>query len=121
MMRIFLAEQDPELRVGLQFLINRQPGFQVIGIAVKGNDLLSQLKASEPDVIILDWNLPGKPIEDLLVGIRALDLELKIISLSIQPDDEVEAMKMGVDAIANKSAPPMKLIELMCNITSKAT
>jgi len=81
MMRIFLAESDPELRVGLQFLINQQPGIQVIGIAVNGNDLPSQVVASRPDVIVLDWKLPGKPMVELLADIQALDLPKKLIEL----------------------------------------
>ena len=40
MLRIFIAESNPDLRVGLQFLINQQPGLQVTGIAVNGNDLI---------------------------------------------------------------------------------
>jgi len=95
MMRIFLAESDPELRVGLQFLINQQPGIQVIGIAVNGNDLPSQVVASRPDVIVLDWKLPGKPMVELLADIQALDL------------------------LATKANTPKKLIELLGIIKSE--
>ena len=113
MMRIFLAEPDPELRVSLQFLINQQPGIQVIGIADNGNDLPSQLVASRPDVIVLDWKLPGKPIVELLAGIQTLDLPLKIISISTYPQDEFEARVAGVDIFATKANTPKKLIELL--------
>ena len=119
MMRIFLAESDPELRVGLQFLINQQPGIQVIGIADNGNDLPSQLVASRPDVIVLDWKLPGKPIVELLADIQTIDLPLKIIAISTYPQDEFEAKVAGVDIFATKTNTPKKLIELLGTMKSE--
>ena len=73
-MRIFLAESDPELRVGLQFLINQQSSFKVIGITDNGKRLKKQIKASRPDVLLLDWYLPGKPMNELIADLREFDL-----------------------------------------------
>ena len=120
-MRIFLAESDPELRVGLQFLINQQPGFQVIGIADNGNEFSSKLKASQPDVLLLDWYLPGKPMNDLIADIRSLDLQLKIVCISIHPEDESEAWAAGVDHFFSKEAPPDNLIVLLNTMKTQKT
>ena len=121
MLRIFLAESDPDLRVGLQFLINQQPGIQVIGIADNGNDIPSQLIASRPDVIVLDWKLPGKPIDALLADIQALDLQLRIIAVSPYPQDEYEARAAGVDAFATKTNTPQQLIDILRTMRAETT
>ena len=118
-MRIFLAESDPELRVGLQFLINQQPGFKVIGISDNGKRLKKQIEASRPDVLLLDWNLPGKPMNELIADIKALDLQMKFIAISSHPEDEREAIAAGVDAYATMAASPNKLIDLLSTMRPK--
>jgi len=118
-MRIFLAESDPELRVGLQFLIYQQPSYQVIGITDNGNGLPSQIKASQPDVLLLDWYLPGKPMNELIADVQVLDLPLNIIAMSIFPEDEGEARASGVDYFISKATPPSDLIDLLKTVKSK--
>jgi len=112
-LRIFIAESNPDLRVGLQFLINQRPGLQVTGIAVNGNDLISQVNASIADVMLLDWELPGRPIDELIVDLKALHQPLKIIVISTQPNDEVKANAAGVDGFTTKSDSPSKLIDVL--------
>ena len=120
-MRIFLAESDPDLRMGLQFLIYQQPGYQVIGIADSGKGLKKQLKASKPDVLLLDWYLPGKPMNDLVKDIRALKLSLKIVAMSIYPEDESEILGSGVDHFITKESHPNEIMVLLRKMKLKTT
>lgn len=112
-MRIFIADSDSELRVGLQFLIHQQHGYQVIGISDSGKGLKKQVKASRPDVLLLDWYLPGKLMNDLVKDIKALEQPPKIIAESIYPDDESEALAAGVDHFIAKDTHPDKLIVVL--------
>ena len=120
-MRIFLAESDPELRVGLQFLINQQPGYQVIGIADTGNRLKKQIKASKPEILLLDWYLPGKSMNMLIREIKALDLPLDIIAMSIYPEDKTKALASGVDHFITKESHPTEIMVLLRKMRSKTT
>jgi DNA-binding response OmpR family regulator len=120
-MRIFLAESDPELRVGLQFLIYQQPGHQVIGITDSGKGLKKQIKASKPDVLLLDWYLPGKAINELVRDIRALKLSMKIVVMSIYPEDEGEVLDTGVDHFITKESHPNEIIVLLRKMRLKTT
>jgi two-component system response regulator MtrA len=101
--------------------LQQEPGYQVIGIADNGNGLSSQLKASQPEVLLLDWYLPGKPMNELIADIRALELPLKIVGISIQPEDESEARAAGVDHFITKAAPPDKLMVLLNTMKSQTT
>ena len=112
-MRIFLAEPDPDLRVGLQFLIYQNLGCQVIGISDNGKRLKKQIKASRPDVLLLDWHLPGKPVNELIAEVRNFDLSLTIIVMSIYPEDESEALAAGVDHFIAKDTHPDRLIVVL--------
>lgn len=109
-MRIFIAEKSDGLRVGLQFLLHQEPGLQVIGVADNGKGLPTRIKASEPDVLLLDWYLPDAPMTELIANIRAIDFQLQIIVLSVQPKEKSAAMSAGADYFIVKNSPPDKLL-----------
>ncbi len=120
-MRLFIADADSAVRLAYQMYLQQEPGYQVIGIADNGNGLSSQLKASQPDVLLLDWYLPGEPMNELIADIRALELQLKIVGISIHPEDESEVGAAGVDHFITKAAPPDNLIVLLNTMKSQTT
>jgi DNA-binding NarL/FixJ family response regulator len=112
-MRLFIADADPVLRVSLQIRLHEEPGMNVTGLAVHANGLLAQLEASRPDVLLLDWHLPGASIEELLDQIKALEPPPKIIVLSIRPEVEMLALAAGADGFISKAAPPDDMLTLV--------
>ena len=120
-MRLFIADADAAVRLAIQMSLQQEPGFQVIGIAVSGNGLSSQIKASHPDVLLIDWYLPGEPMNELIADIRALELQLKIIAISIHPEDESEARAASADDFITKAAPPDRLMDLLNTMRSQTT
>lgn len=120
-MRLFITDSDSAVLLAYQMSLHQRPGYQVIGIAVNGNGLSSQIKASQPDVLLLDWHLPGVPMNDLIADICALKLQLKIVGISIHPEDESEASAAGVDHFISKVAPPDKLMDLLNTMKSETT
>ena len=118
-MRLFIADADSTVRLAIQMSLQQKPGYQVTGIAVNGNGLTSQLKASQPDVLLLDWHLPGEPMNELIADIQALELQLKIVGISIHPEDESEARAAGVDHFITKAAPPHELMILLDTMRSQ--
>jgi DNA-binding NarL/FixJ family response regulator len=109
-MRLFIADANKELRVGLQILLHQEPGMQVIGMAVNAGGLLAQVEACEPDVLLLDWHLPGMPMTELIADLQALDLSPRIIVISVRPEEKNAAMAAGADAFASKNGPPDELL-----------
>ena len=71
-MRLFIADADPSLRVSLQMLLHEEPGMYVTGMADRTKGLLAQVEASQPDVLLLDTHLPGKPMTDLIADLRLI-------------------------------------------------
>ena len=109
-MRLFIADSDKELRVGLQILLHQEAGMRVIGVADKAEGLLAQVEASQPSVLILDWHLPSMPSPDLIADLQALDMSLKVVVLSVRPEDKNAAVAAGVDAFMGKTGPPDELL-----------
>ena len=117
-MRLYIADADSTVRLAIQMTLQQKPGYQVIGIAVNGNGLSSQLKTTQPDVLLLDWYLPGEPMNELIADIRALELQLKIVGISIHPEDKSEARAAGVDHFITKAGPPDELMILLDKMRS---
>ena len=109
-MRLFIADADPVLRVSLQIRLHEEPGMNVTGMAVQTNGLLAQLEASRPDVLLLDWQLPGASVEELLDQINALEPPPKIIVLSVRPEVEKLALAAGADGFICMNEPPDELL-----------
>jgi DNA-binding NarL/FixJ family response regulator len=112
-MRLFIADADPVLRVSLQIRLHEEPGMNVTGMAVQTNGLLAQLEASRPDVLLLDWQLPGASVEELLDQIKALEPPPKIIVLSVRPEVEKLALAAGADGFISMNEPPDELLEVV--------
>jgi DNA-binding NarL/FixJ family response regulator len=112
-MLIFLAESDQNLRLGMQMLLHQEAGMHVIGMAIQANGLLVQVEASQAEVLILDWHLPGASMPELLSDICRLESPPKIVVLSVSPEAKGPALSAGADAFIGKNAPPDELLEVV--------
>ena len=57
--RILLADDHAVLRSGLRLLIDNQPDLQVVGEAGNGTEAIAKARELQPDVVLLDLNMPG--------------------------------------------------------------
>jgi DNA-binding NtrC family response regulator len=62
MIRIALADDHTVLRAGLKSLLERQRGFEVVGEACDGRELLRVVDETTPDVVITDIGIPSGAI-----------------------------------------------------------
>jgi DNA-binding NarL/FixJ family response regulator len=60
MIRILVADDHEVVRSGLRTILERQPGFEVIGEAANGLEAVQIALATKPDVVILDYSMPVK-------------------------------------------------------------
>jgi len=112
-MRLFIADARSEMRFALMMYLSQEPGLHVTGIAVDAQSLLAQVKATEPDVVLVDWQLPGASMQDLLADIRGLASPPKIVVLSVNPEVKASALAAGADAFVNKNEPSNELLEVV--------
>ena len=81
-MRVLLADDQSKVRSALRLLLEQEPGMSVVGEAVEDEDLLAQVEATQPDLVLLDWELPGLRTDDWLSTLRTLCPRLKVIVCS---------------------------------------
>ena len=110
-MRILIADDQQEVRFALRVLLERQPGLTVAGEAIDTPDLLAQTGLACPDLVLLDWELPGLTAHDSLSTLREVCPELLVVALSGRPEARPPALAAGVDAFVSKADPPEALLD----------
>jgi DNA-binding NarL/FixJ family response regulator len=109
-MRVLLADDKVQVRSALQLLVEHEPGLHVAGAVAGAEDLLTQMETACPDIVLLDWELPGLQGGALLSALRLLCPEVQIIVLSCRPGARRAALASGADAFASKADPAEGLL-----------
>jgi DNA-binding NarL/FixJ family response regulator len=112
-MRIFIASADKTFRLALQLLLEDEPGMVVIGIADRSDGLLIQVGASQPEVLLLDWELTKQAPIDLIGDLQHLEHRPKIVALSINPLVKETALAAGACAFIRKDVPSDDLLPIL--------
>ena len=109
-MHILLADDQPKVRFAMRVLLERQPGMVVAGEVANADDLLTQLTAECPELVLLSWELPGLMTAGSVSALRATCPGLAVIALSGRPEACRLALAAGADAFVSKSDPPECLL-----------
>ena len=111
-MRILVAENDARARGALHMLLGQEPGLTVAECAdLEG--LTAQVQAFQPDLVLLDWELPGRPAAALLYALNASGANPRVIVLSRRPEAEAAALATGAEAFVCKTDPPAALLSAL--------
>jgi DNA-binding NarL/FixJ family response regulator len=102
-LRVVLADDSLLLREGLARLL-REAGFEVVGQAADGEELLEQVEATRPDVAIVDIRMPPTHTDEGLRAaheIRARHPEVAILVLSqfVRPSYALELLSDGTERL----------------------
>lgn len=109
-MHVLLADDQAKVRSALRVLLDQQPGVDILGEAVDTTGLLDWVKAACPDVVLLDWELPGLPPAMLIPLLRFHCPCLHVIALSSHPEARGAALSQGATAFVDKGDPPEVLL-----------
>lgn len=109
-MRILVADHQIQVRYGLRVLLEQHPTWQIVGEARDADALFAQLADTAPDVLLIDWGLPGLQAVGSLTAVRSIIPHAVIITLSSRPELRREALSAGADAFVSKVDPPEHLL-----------
>jgi DNA-binding NarL/FixJ family response regulator len=110
-MYILIADDQPKVRSALRLLLEQEPDPSVIGESADAQDLLAQVTATCPDLVLLDWELPGiQSRSNLIVTLCALCPRLRVVVLSGRPEARQAALAAGADAFVSKGDSPETLL-----------
>lgn len=108
-MDVLLADDQAKVRSAVRLVLEQQRDIDVLGEAVNATGLMDWLKAACPDMVLLDWELPGFD-PDELNNLRELCPSLAVIALSGQPEARQVALSAGADGFVSKGDPPEELL-----------
>jgi DNA-binding NarL/FixJ family response regulator len=105
--RVFLADDHALFRDGVSALLNQDPYLQVVGTCGDGLDVLDNIEALQPDVVILDISLPGMNGLDLCREITRIhdDISVLIVTMHAQEQCVVDALENGAAGYLLKAVP----------------
>ncbi|MDU1191790.1 MAG: two-component system response regulator NarL [Enterobacteriaceae bacterium] len=109
---IILIDDHPMLRSGVKQLISLEPQLKVIGEASSGQQGIELAEKLDPDLILLDLNMPGMNGLETLDQLRTRTLSGRVVvfSVSNHEDDVISALKRGADGYLLKDMEPEDLL-----------
>ena len=114
---VFIVEDHPGMRRALRRLVERAPGFTVVGEAASAEEALEKLAARAPAVVLADLNLPGMSGFELIrTLVRDKGVRCVAISAYAEADRVRAALEAGARAFVSKDEPrklPQVLAEAM--------
>lgn len=120
MIKVLLYEDNPQLREGLMMLINGSDGFEVVAAFKNCDNAPDEVDIYQPDVILMDIDMPGINGIQGLKNIREVNDKVKILMLTVFDDNKnvFEAIKSGANGYLLKKTPPGKLLDYITEANS---
>ncbi|HUJ51156.1 MAG TPA: response regulator transcription factor [Bryobacteraceae bacterium] len=110
--RILLADDHNILRDGMRLLLERQPGFAVVGEAGDGREIVELAREHHPDVVVMDIAMPNMNGIEATRRIVEKQPETGVVILSMHYDESyvLRSLKAGARAYLLKDALKSELI-----------
>ena len=112
-LRILIADDHDVMREGTRAVIERQPGWEVCGIAATGREAVNQALALEPDIVIMDMTMPELNGLDAAVQIKRRLPKTEILIFTGNASDQLirEVFEAGVKSFINKTETHKYLVD----------
>ncbi len=114
-LRVLVVDDHELTRLTLQLIFSAQEDIQVVGLASNGQEAIEMVKRHEPDVIVLDLQMPVMDGWSASSEIKAIAPETQIIAYSSIDDLKFQEAKAraSLDAFCKKDVPTTELVSLV--------
>ncbi|HAM51895.1 MAG TPA: DNA-binding response regulator [Nitrospiraceae bacterium] len=111
MVKVVFADDHPVVRKGLKLILEGN-AMLCVGEACSGQELLEKVVQLNPDVVVLDINMPGQSGIETLRELKILRPTLPVLILSMLPEEDyaMTALKAGASGYLMKDSAPDELI-----------
>lgn len=110
---VMLVDDHELMREGLKQLLELEPCINIVAQARNGKEAVEEAIKHNPDIVLLDINMPVMNGIDVLKRFKDLGIKSKVIMLTIHEEREYlfETMKIGADGYILKDSDSNSLIE----------
>ena len=111
--RVTIFEDNKKYRDSLSVLIDGSPGFSLAGAFEDGRDAVAKISKSQPDVILMDIEMPGANGIEALLEIKKAYPAINVLMQTVFEDDNTifEAICSGASGYILKNTPPARILE----------
>jgi DNA-binding NarL/FixJ family response regulator len=120
MITVAIVEDIKDIREGLKLLIDSSDGFTCTEVYVNAEDAVKELPNSQPDVVLMDINLPGINGIEAIRQIKDKCLATLFIMSTVYEDDEniFESLKAGASGYLLKKTAPSKILDAITEVVN---
>jgi DNA-binding NarL/FixJ family response regulator len=108
--RILLADDDPNVRSALRLLLENEPGMTIVGECPAVDVLMAQVLSTHAQMVMVDWDLPNLQASGVVERLRATHKACQFMALSGRPEEREDALRAGAVRFVCKGDPPESLL-----------
>lgn len=118
MIRVLIADDHKMVREGLRRILEFDGEIQVIDEADNGEECIKKIRSGNPDIVLLDINMPVMNGIEALQEIRKKKLKTKVIILTVHNEIEylLRAVDIGIDGYVLKDSDAHELIRAVTSV-----
>jgi|SRR5688572_28286469 len=115
MNKVLIIEDHESMRNGLAFIVDSSEKFECIGAFASAEAGYAYMKSHQPDIVLMDINLPGKNGIDCTLQIRDEYPEVRVLICTVMEDDDkiFRALAAGASGYILKKSTPQQIVEAM--------
>jgi DNA-binding NarL/FixJ family response regulator len=121
--KVSIVEDDLQICEGMAFLINSSETARCVSIHRTAEEALKQIPPQQPDVVLMDINLPHMSGIECTRKLKALLPQVQVLMLTMYDDREqvFNSILAGASGYLVKRTPPAKILEAIQEISSGAS
>jgi DNA-binding NarL/FixJ family response regulator len=121
LIRAVVVDDHPAMRAGISAVLAEAPDIEASGEAASAGDLWPLVQRTAPDVVVMDWHLPGDDGLVLCHRLKRLHPGIRVVLFSAYADEWLvgPALLAQADALLAKSAPAPTFYETLRSVTSR--
>lgn len=115
--KVLLVDDFEGFRHSLRSFLRSQPGFEVVGEAIDGNDAIEKAEQLHPDLVLMDLEMPNKDGFDATREIKRRMPETRVVILSMHSSDVYRkaAREFRADDFIDKNSMKYALVSVLMN------
>lgn len=118
--RVIAVDDNPAVTDAVLGKLELEPGFECVGCLDSADDLVELSLALQPDVVLLDLEMPGKNALEALREVCVAVPSVRVVILSSYSEQHLvdKAVEHGAWGYLNKSASPDEIVQAIRKVAS---
>ena len=114
------ADPHPLSLLGLDQLLKSEQGLTLLATCATAAEALQEVRRHQPDLLVIDINLPDRNGLELINELKNSSLEVKVVVLTATMDEEqtIDALRFGVKGVVLKDMPSHLLVQCLQKVAA---